>query len=86
MPVLYHGCREPLDTIPAGTQLTDSRQYSEYAGWALARSTGQAHYYAHEVVADHHEVTYVSHEPLANANIYRLKVDVPVTERLQRSV
>ena len=87
MLALYHGCCDPSpNAIQAGTQLTDSRDYAEYVGRALARAAGRTHCYVHELEADHHEIAYVGREPLADANIYRLKADVPVMATVQRGV
>ena len=69
--------------MPSGTQLTDSREYAEYFGRPDCRRIGASGFYVHEVHAGFHQAAYTGREPLGDANIYRLKVDLPVRDSQQ---
>lgn len=77
MLTLYYAGNQRLDEVPAGSQLTDNRHYSEYFARLTARRNGEPHCYIHSVHVDYSGVEYTGREPLGDASTYRLKQATP---------
>ena len=73
MLTLFFAGNQRLDEVPAGSPLTDNRQYSEYFARLLARQKGEPHCHIHEIRVDYSGVEYTGREPLGDATTYRLK-------------